>query len=160
MSAPRPAARGLGESGKAGGRGLLVPARRAVDAATGHGRGLVGGRLWTRRGRIPTPPAKRPLSGKESQRGRTPAARAKTVLAAAARVTVVADRESHTYAVWSSVPDAGFPGLGRVSTDRSLAGGGRLFTLARPFPVARSRWWAPPALRSASAPTEPPGRRR
>lgn len=128
--------RGLGEIGKGVGRGLLVHAMLAADADTGQSLGLVAGEFWTRRGRVATPHAQRPLTDKESKRWLTTAIQAKAVLTAAGMVTVVADRESDIYAVWSSVPAAGFHVLGRAYSNRSLAGGGRLFTAIQHFAVA------------------------
>lgn len=130
--------RGLGEIGKGVGRGLLVHAMLALDANSGDSLGLVGGEVWTRAGRITVPHAKRPLKEKESQRWLTTATRAKTVLGAAAMVTVVADRESDIYAVWSALPAVGFHVLGRAYSNRSLAEGGRLFTAIQHFPVAET----------------------
>ncbi len=86
--------RGLGEIGKGVGRGLLLHAMVAVDAETRGCLGLVSGRIWTRPGRRSVPHAKRPLVDKESERWLSTAEAAKGVLAAAASVTVVADRES------------------------------------------------------------------
>src|SRR3974390_1342667 len=58
--------RGLGEIGKGVGRGLLVHAMVAIDADTGNCLGLVGGRIWTRTGRVSVPHDKRALSDRES----------------------------------------------------------------------------------------------
>src|SRR2546430_1742384 len=44
--------RGLGEIGKGSGRGVLLHAMLALDAKTAGCLGLVGGRIWTRRGRV------------------------------------------------------------------------------------------------------------
>jgi hypothetical protein len=86
--------RGLGEIGKGSGRGVLVHAMVAVDADTGSCLGLAGGSIYTRPGRVEIPHAQRSLQDKESRRWIDTALQAKTVLAAATMVTVVADRES------------------------------------------------------------------
>lgn len=118
--------RGLGEIGKGSGRGLLLHAMLGVDAETGGLLGLVTGRIWTRAGRVKTPHAERTLADKESARWLSTAQAAKPVLAAAAMVTEISDRESDLYAKWSLVPGPGFHILTRAMHDRPLAGGGKL----------------------------------
>lgn len=86
--------RGLGEIGKGVGRGILVHAMLALDAADV-----------------------------------TTAECAKTVLAAAETVTVIADRESDFYEEWASVPGPGFHLLTRVMQDRHLADGSSLYAV-------------------------------
>ena len=127
--------RGLGEIGKGTGHGLLLHAMLAVDARNNSCLGLVGGEIWTRSGRVTVPHAKRPLAQKESQRWVSTAARAKEVLASAAMVTVVADRESDLYEEWASVPGANFHLLTRVMHDRSLVDGGSLYEAAAAMPA-------------------------
>ena len=86
----------------------------AVDAEDGTLLGLAGAELWTR----PEPPEdavearrvrayrKLPIEGKESYRWLEVAEQAKGVLARAARVTVIGDRESDIYEEWARLPDA------------------------------------------------------
>ena len=59
--------RGLGKT-KGGGRGLLLHAMVAIDANSGSCLGLVGGRIWTRRGRVKIAHEKRCSENKESHR--------------------------------------------------------------------------------------------
>lgn len=122
--------RGLGEIGKGVGRGLMLHAMLAVDAETGGCLGLVSGRIWTRSGRRGVAHDKRPLTDKESERWLSTAEAAKSVLAAAASVTVVADRESDIYSEWARLPGPRFHLLTRAMHDRSIAEGGRLSTAA------------------------------
>lgn len=122
--------RGLGAIGKGVGRGLVLHAMLAVDAETKGCLGLVSGRIWTRQGRRTVPHEQRPLSDKESERWLSTAEAAKDVLAKAATVTVVADRESDIYAEWARLPEPGFHLLTRSSYDRRIAGGGRLSAAA------------------------------
>jgi hypothetical protein len=122
--------RGLGEIGKGVGRGVLVHAMVAVDADVGSCLGLVAGSIYTRKGRIETPHAKRTLKDKESRRWIDTAAAAKPVLAQAASVTVVADRESDIYAEWATLPGENFHLLTRAMHDRPVAGGGTLSSAA------------------------------
>ena len=115
--------RGLGEIGKGTGHGLLLHAMLAVDADDGGCLGLVSGRIWTRSGRVSVPHAQRDLTAKESERWLTTAQAAKGVLAKAACVTVVADRESDIYAEWARLPEPGFHLLTRAMGDRRIEGG-------------------------------------
>jgi hypothetical protein len=120
--------RGLGEIGKGTGHGLLLHAMVGVDAATGGLLGLVTGKIWTREGRVKVPHAKRSLVDKESERWVSTAQAAKGVLAEAAMVTEISDREADIYSKWSSVPGQGVHVLTRAMHDRSILGGGKLST--------------------------------
>lgn len=131
--------RGLGEIGKGTGHGLLVHAMLAVDSMTGACLGLVGGRVWTRAGRVATAHRHRELADKESERWVSTAETAKEVLSTAAQVTIVADRESDFYEEWASVPDGRVHLLTRAMQDRILADGGLLFTAAAAWPEAGCR---------------------
>ena len=122
--------RGLGEIGKGVGRGLVLHAMLAVDAESRGCLGLVSGRVWTRAGRRRVHHGKRPLADKESERWLSTAEAAKDVLAAAASVTVVADRESDIYAEWARLPGPRFHLLTRAMQDRCTAEGERLSTAA------------------------------
>lgn len=116
--------RGLGKIGKGGGYGVLLHAMLAVDAESGGLLGLVSGRIWTRDGGpVAVAHAQRRLAEKESERWLSTAQAAKAVLAKAACVTVVADRESDIYEEWARLPQAGFHLLTRAMSDRRIAGG-------------------------------------
>jgi hypothetical protein len=128
--------RGLGPAGKGNAFGVLVHAMIAVDAETGACLGLVDGAVWNRPGKVAAPIYQRALEARESIRWQRTAERAKDVLAPAARVTVVADREADIYAQWDTVPAVGFDLLTRASSDRRLAGGGMLFAAAEQFAQA------------------------
>src|SRR5882724_2818205 len=131
--------RGLGEIGKGSGRGLLVHAMLAVDADNGSCLGLVGGSVYTRAGWVEIPHAQRPLKDKESRRWIDTAIQAKTVLAEAAMVTVVADRESDIYTGWASLPDENVHLQSRAMHDRALAGGGTLSSAAATWSFVDTR---------------------
>jgi hypothetical protein len=120
--------RGLGEIGKGVGRGVLLHPMLALDAETGGLLGLVTGQVWTRQGRVEVPHEKRPLTEKESQRWLKTAQAAKPVLAGAAMVTEVSDRESDIYAKWARLPEGDFHVLTRAMHDRRIEGGGKLST--------------------------------
>lgn len=131
--------RGLGEIGRGVGRGALLHAMLALDAADGRCLGLVTGQVWTRSGRVEVPHQARPLSARESRRWLESAEAAKTVLAEAAMVTVIADRESDLYAEWAQVPTPRLQLITRVRKDRRLSGGGTLYALAAALPEAGVR---------------------
>lgn len=122
--------RGLGEVGKGKSRGALLHAMLAVDAGDGACLGLVTGLLWTRAGRVEVEHGNRALADKESGRWLDTARTAKSVLAQAGCITVVADRESDIYAEWAMLPDSKLHLLTRVMHDRRLADGGTLYGAA------------------------------
>ena len=131
--------RGLGPVKKGNAYGLLVHAMVAVDAESGSCLGLVGGDVWSRDGVNPTPHRKRSFADRESVRWVDAAQQAKQVLASAAVVTVVADREADLYPAWGAVPEANVHLLTRAMSDRSLKGGGLRFAAADGFRVAGQR---------------------
>jgi hypothetical protein len=131
--------RGLGPVKKGNAYGVLAHAMIAVDAESHACLGLVGGDVHTRDGVVTEHHRDRPLSERESRRWIETAERAREVLASAAMVTVVADRESDIYPAWASVPRPGFHLLSRAMADRRLAGGGNLFGAAECFAVAGTR---------------------
>ncbi len=143
--------RGLGEIGKGGGRGALLHAMLAVDAESRSCLGLVAGQVWTRAGRVGLPHGQRPPAERESRRWLETAAAAKPVLAAAATVTVIADRESDIYAEWATLPAPGFHLLTRVMHDRTLADGGSLYAAGAALPTADRR----PIALAARGPQRP-----
>jgi len=106
--------RGLGEIGKGNSHGLLLHAMLGVDAETGGILGLAAGRIWTREGRVQLPHGERLVEDKESERWLGTAEAAKTVLASAAMVTEVSDRESDLYVKWARIPEPGFHILTRA----------------------------------------------
>jgi hypothetical protein len=137
--------RGLGKIGKGGGRGILLHAMLAIDAKTGACLGPVTGRIWTRRGLVKRARQKRRQPNKESQRWIKTAEQAKTMLAAATMVTVVADRESDIYAEWATLPEPNFHLITRSMQDRRLANGESLYRAAERFAFTSTRKVALPA---------------
>src|SRR5271156_4707750 len=100
--------RGLGRIGHGNAHGVLLHAMIAVDAEDESLLGLVSGRVWTRPQTARPAHRERGLADRESSRWLTTAEAAKGVLAKAACVTVVADRESDIYAEWARTPGPGF----------------------------------------------------
>jgi len=118
--------RGLGKVGKGNVFGVLLHAMMAVDADTGACLGLAGGKVWTRKGNVKVPHARRALADKESARWLTTAGQAKDVLAQARMITVINDREGDIYAHWTRTPEANVHLLSRVMHDHALVKGGTL----------------------------------
>lgn len=132
--------RGLGEVGRGGkSHGVLAHVMVAVDATSGSCLGLVAGSIYTRNGRVETPHAKRALKDKESSRWIDTAVQAKSVLAKAETVTIVADRESDIYAEWALLPGGNVHLLTRVMHDRAVAGGGTMSNIIGKMPFVSSR---------------------
>jgi hypothetical protein len=94
----RAKANGYGPIGKGGAlRGLLLHAALAVDAGNGGVIGLVDAKVWNRTGGKLRHRRSRKTKQKESQRWLDSTRRAAEVLAEAASITVVSDRESDIY---------------------------------------------------------------
>jgi hypothetical protein len=137
--------RGLGKIGKGVGRGVLLHGMLGLDAKNGSCLGLIGGRIWTRRGLIKIAHQKRLSTNKESHRWLATAERAKPVLAEAAMVTVVADRESDIFAEWARLPAPNFHLITRSMQDRRLVNGESLYAAAKRFAFTATRCVALPA---------------
>jgi hypothetical protein len=128
--------RGLGKVGKGNVFGVLLHAMMAVDADTGACLGLVGGKVWTRKGGVKIPHARRALVDKESARWLTTAEQAKEVLAPARVITVINDREGDIYAHWARTPEANVHLLSRVMHDHAVVKGGTLRKAIQHVPFA------------------------
>jgi len=123
---------GLGTVGNGTDVGLFVHPVLAVDAETQECLGLVDAQVWRRTKSKAKNYKRLPIEEKESYRWVKGGEQAKAVLAEAAMVTVMDDREGDIYEKWARLPDERTHLLTRASRDRNLADGGRLFaTLAR-----------------------------
>jgi hypothetical protein len=131
--------RGLGEIARGNSYGVLLHAMLAIDAQSGDSLGLVAGEIWTRQGRQVIAHDKRAASERESRRWLSTALASKQVLSAAARVTVIGDRESDLYSAWAQLPEGNFHLLSRAMQDRALIEGGSLDATVAAFPVAGHR---------------------
>src|SRR6185312_11414383 len=127
--------RGLGPSGNGRDPGLFVHPVLAIDAGSGALLGLAGMQIWTREEPASADYRRQPIEEKESHRWIKGAASAKSALAAAAMVTVIADRESDIYEEFDRIPDERTHLLTRACRDRALVGGGRLFDITETWPV-------------------------
>ncbi len=75
------------------------------------------------------------MQDKESCRWIATAQAAKPVLARAAHVTIIGDRESDLHAAWAMVPGDNIDLLTRVMQDRAVVGGGTLAGVAAALPL-------------------------
>jgi hypothetical protein len=129
--------RGLGPTGNGIDPGLFAHPVLALDAASGALLGIADMQIWSRQGPARADYRRQPIEEKESHRWIVGAMAAKTRLAAAAMVTVIADRESDIYEEFVRVPDQRTHLLTRACRDRALVDGGRLFTVTESWPVAQ-----------------------
>jgi hypothetical protein len=113
--------RGLGEIGKGNIHGVVLHPLLAVDADDGTCLGLLSGQVSTRTGRRSVSHDKRDLSDKESQRWISTAIAAKPLLAGAAMVTLLGDRESDIFALYASAAEQHYQIIARSMHDRKLA---------------------------------------
>jgi hypothetical protein len=127
---------GLGKVGNGTDVGLFVHPVLAVDAQTQKRLGLADVRIWRRTKSKAENYKQLPIEEKESHRWVKGGSQAKAVLAEAATVTVIDDRESDIYEKWARLPDERTHLLTRASRDRSLADGGRLFATMAGLPEA------------------------
>jgi hypothetical protein len=118
-----------------GGGGLYLHPVIAVDADEGALLGLVHASFLSRDEGASAQRYTKPVKEKESQRWLDGAEQASRVCAAAARVTVIADRESDIYAAFAACP-TGTDVLIRAAQNRSLDDKGRLFAELDALPVA------------------------
>jgi hypothetical protein len=101
----RARASGYGPVGKGGALGgLLLHPVLAVDAGSGELLGLVSLEIWNRTGGKVTARRKRATADKESRRWLDGMQQASEVLAQAASITVVSDRESDSYELFAKRP--------------------------------------------------------
>jgi Transposase DDE domain len=125
--------RGLGTVGNGTDAGLFVHPVIAVDAVTQECLGLVDAQVWRRTKSKAANYKKLPIEEKESFRWLKGGNQAKTVLAKAAMVTVLDDREADIFEKWARLPDRRTHLLTRACRDRALADGGRLFKTMNGF---------------------------
>jgi Transposase DDE domain len=128
--------RRLGKVGNGTDVGLFVHPVLGVDADTGECLGPIDVQVWRRTKSKAANYKALPIEQKESFRWLIGGAQAKAVLAQAAMVTVIDDREADIYEKWDRLPDASMHLLTRASRNRALADGSRLFATLAGFPQA------------------------
>ena len=131
--------RGLGEIGHGNTRGVLLHPMLAVDAESGNCLGLLNGEVWTRKGRRTVSHDQRDLSDKESQRWIATALAAKPLLAKAAMVTMLGDRESDIFALYASAAEEQFHVIARSMHDRKLADDSGLYAASEAMVIIEQR---------------------
>ena len=131
--------RGLGEIGHGNTHGVLLHPMLAVDAESGSCLGLLSGEVWTRKGRRTVSHDQRDLSDKESQRWIATALAAKPLLAKAAMVTMLGDRESDIFALYASAAAEQFHVIARSMHDRKLADASGLYAASEDMAVIEQR---------------------
>src|ERR1700681_3276382 len=131
--------RGLGKIGKGNGRGVLLHPILAVDAENGSCLGLLSGQVWTRKGRRTVSHDLRDLPDKESQRWIATALAAQPLLAKAAMVTVIGDRESDIFALYANAAEQHFHVIARSMHDRKLEDGIGLYAASETMAVVDQR---------------------
>jgi len=119
--------RKLGRVGNGTDAGLFVHPVLAVDAGDGSVLGLAGALVWRRTKAKQADYQSQPIETKESYRWIAAPKTAQAVMAAASRVTVIADREADIYELFARLPAEGADMLVRATHDRALADKGRLF---------------------------------
>jgi hypothetical protein len=117
----------------------------AVDAESGTCLGLLSGQVWTRKGRHTVSHDLRDLSDRESQRWIDTALAAKPLLAGAAMMTEIGDRESDIFAAYASAAEERYHVIARSMHDRKLADGTGLYAAIERIAVADQRAIALPA---------------
>jgi DDE family transposase len=125
--------RRLGKVGNGTDVGLFVHPVLGVDADSGDCLGLIDAQVWRRTKSKAENYKALPIEQKESNRWLIGGNKAKAVLAEAAMVTVIDDREADIYEKWDRLPDARTHLLTRASRDRALADGGCLFATLADF---------------------------
>jgi hypothetical protein len=125
--------RGFGRAGNGRDIGLFLHPTIALDAASGGVIGLAGAQVINRTGGPATDRRARDADDKESRRWLSAAETAASVLATAAAITVVGDRESDVYDLFARRPETTHL-LCRAAQDRSLAEGSRLFAHCAAWP--------------------------
>ena len=146
--------RGLGLVGNGVDHGFFAHPVLVADAAVGGGLlGMADAQLWRRTKRKRADYRRQPIEEKESYRWLVGAEQAKAALAAAAMITVVADRESDIYEEFARIPDARTQLLTRACRDRKVGDGGCLYAYTDGLPEQQRYVLALPALKGRAART-------
>lgn len=126
--------RGLGPAGDGVSAGFFIHPLVAIDSETEAVLGLLDAHIWTRDDEIEaTPRRKRAIEDKESMRWLRGVERAAELLADAASMVVVGDRENDIYSCFARRPER-TDLIVRAAQDRALAEGTSLFASAAAWP--------------------------
>jgi Transposase DDE domain len=118
--------RGFGPAANGESIGFFIHPVIAIDVETEAMIGLVDAAIWTRFGRKASRRRSRSAQDKESARWLAGCQSAASLLHSAAKLTMVADRESDIYSLFARRP-AGLDLIVRAAQDRNLAERGKLF---------------------------------
>ncbi len=118
--------RGFGPAGDGETAGFFIHPVIVMDVETEAVIGLVDAAIWTRSAGKPGRRRSRPLGGKESARWLAGCQSAARTLGSAAKLTMVADRESDIYPLFARKPPE-LDLIVRAAQDRNLADGNSLF---------------------------------
>lgn len=121
--------KGLGPGGDGVSPGFFVHPQIVIEADEGAVIGIAGAELWTRDEERTGDHHKRPFEDKESRRWLTGAEVAADVLAGAAEIVAVSDRESDIYPLFTGRPPR-VELVVRAAQDRALAEGTSLKAIA------------------------------
>jgi hypothetical protein len=126
--------RGLGPAGDGVSAGFFIHPLVAIDSETEAVLGLLDAHIWTRDDAIEaTPRRKRAIEDRESMRWLRGVDRSAELLADAASVVVVGDRENDIYSCFARRP-AGLDLIVRAAQDRALVEDVSLFASAADWP--------------------------
>lgn len=136
---------GLGTVGNGSDVGMFLHPLLVVDATDGACLGLAHIHHWIRAGKADPNYRKLPIESRESYRWLEVAEAGKKCLSKAAKVTIVADRESDIYEEWARLPDERTDLITRACRDRTLAAGDKLFSWVDSQPVQGTHSFDVPA---------------
>jgi len=125
--------RGLGPAGDGVSAGFFIHPLVAIDSETEAVLGLLDAHIWTRNETLEAARRKRAIEDKESMRWVRGSVRAADLLAEAASVVVVGDRENDIYSCFARRP-AAVDLIVRAAQDRALAEDASLFASAPAWP--------------------------
>lgn len=127
---------GLGRISNHKGAGLFIHPVLTIDADNRDCLGIAYQKVWTRDPVGASGDGHRPIEDKESYRWLEAVQGSRQCLEQAAKITVIADRESDLYEEWDRIPDGRIHLLTRSNCDRKLKGGGTLSVWLANQPVA------------------------
>ncbi|MDX8377702.1 MAG: IS4 family transposase [Mariprofundales bacterium] len=126
---------GLGTVGHGTGVGLFIHPMLTLDADSGACLGLSAAEVWCRHKKKAANYGSLPIEEKESNRWLSNSIAAKKQLKKAKMVTIIADRESDIYEEWARIPDDKTHLITRVSYNRLLLDGNKLYSYTDDLPV-------------------------
>lgn len=142
---------GLGRITNKKGAGLFIHPMLIVDANTRDCLGVAHQEAWIRDQAALSKSSHRPIEEKESYCWLKAVQKSAPYLERAARITVIADRESDIYEEWDRIPSDRIDLLIRSNADRRLADGSTLSQWVSKQPVATSFMLDVPVRKAGSA---------